>query len=101
MTDNPDPRAEKATAVPISDAPHAPFIFYEAAPLLGLTNGVVNITLTANRTYAGPYGTILYKPLLDHVTAIADRIVKPDMLSVLLSQDTARHSLGILPYGLF
>ena len=48
MTDNPDPRAEKATAVPIKDAPHAPFIFYEAAPIFGFTNGVVNITLTAN-----------------------------------------------------
>jgi hypothetical protein len=38
MTDNPDPRAEKVTAVPI---------------------GVVNITLSANRTYAGPDGAIV------------------------------------------
>ena len=56
MTDNPDPRAGKMTAIPISDVPHAPFIFYENAPAFGFTNGVVNITLSANRTYAGPDG---------------------------------------------
>ena len=53
MTDNPGPRAEKVTAVTISDAPHAPFIFYEHAPAFGFTNGVVNITLSANRTSDG------------------------------------------------
>ena len=64
MTDNPDPRAEKATAAPIKDAPHAPFIFYEAAPIFGFTNGVVNITLTANRSYAGPDGAIVNEQMV-------------------------------------
>ena len=56
MTDNPHPRAEKVTAIPISDAPHASFIYFENAPAYGFANGVVNITLSANRTYAGPDG---------------------------------------------
>ena len=59
MTDNPGPHAEKVSAVPISDAPHAPFIFYEHAPAFGFTNGVVNITLSANRTYGGLDGAIV------------------------------------------
>lgn len=54
MTDNPEPRPEEITAFPFLDTPHAPFIFYEVAPAFGFTNGVVNITLSANRTYAGP-----------------------------------------------
>jgi hypothetical protein len=63
MTDNPDPRAGKV-AVPVSDAPHAPFIFYEIAPAFGFTNGVVNITLSANRTYAGPDGAIVNEQIV-------------------------------------
>jgi hypothetical protein len=59
MTDNPEARPEKVPAIPISDAPHAPFIFYEGAPAFGFTNGVVNITLSANRVYAGPDGTMV------------------------------------------
>jgi hypothetical protein len=57
MQDNPNPAPTEVT-VPISDTPHAPFIFYEAAPAFGFTNGVVNITLSANRTFAGPNGII-------------------------------------------
>jgi hypothetical protein len=53
MTDNPDPRAGKMTAIPISDVPHAPFIFYENAPALGFTNGVVNITLVGKQNLRG------------------------------------------------
>jgi hypothetical protein len=53
MADDPDPRAVKAP-VPISDTSHAPFIYFENAPTFGFVNGVVNITLSANRTYAGP-----------------------------------------------
>ena len=59
MTDNPKPPAEKVTAVSVSDTPHAPFIFFEHAPVFGFTNGVINITLSANRTYAGPEGAVV------------------------------------------
>jgi len=63
MADNPEARPEKVTGLPItglpiSDSPHAPFIFYENAPAFGFTNGVVNITLSAHRTQAGPEGVI-------------------------------------------
>ena len=50
MADNPEARPKTVTAIPISDLPHAPFIFYENAPAAGFTNGIVNITLSANRT---------------------------------------------------
>jgi hypothetical protein len=63
MTDNPDPRTEKVP-VPVSDAPHAPFIFFENAPAFGFMNGVVNITLSANRTYAGPDGAIVNEQIV-------------------------------------
>jgi hypothetical protein len=59
MADNPEARPQTVTAIPVSDLPHAPFIFYENAPAAGFTNGIVNITLSANRTYAGPGGTIV------------------------------------------
>jgi hypothetical protein len=52
----PAPRASAYN--PGCDAPHAPFIFYEIAPAFGFTNGVVNITLSANRTWAGPDGVV-------------------------------------------
>jgi hypothetical protein len=58
MADNPDPRpGEMAVVIPVNDVPHAPFIFYEGAPVSGYTNGVINLTLSANRTYLGPDGT--------------------------------------------
>jgi hypothetical protein len=57
MADNPDTRPKEVT-VPVSDSPHAPFIFYEIAPAFGFTNGVVNITLSANRTWIGPNGVM-------------------------------------------
>ena len=59
MTDNP----EKAP-VPISDTSHAPFIYFENAPTFGFMNGVVNITLSANRTYAGPGGAIVNEQIV-------------------------------------
>ena len=40
-------------AIPISDTPHAPFIFYENVPAFGFTNGIINLTLSANRTWLG------------------------------------------------
>jgi hypothetical protein len=51
MADKPE-----APVIIVSDTPHAPFIFYEVAPAFGFANGVVNITLSANRTWAGPNG---------------------------------------------
>ena len=59
MAENPEPGHEKVAALPVSDLPHAPFIFYEAAPVFGFANGVVNITLSAHRTYPGPGGAIV------------------------------------------
>jgi hypothetical protein len=59
MTDNPETRPKNVPAIPVSDTPHAPFIFYEMAPAFGFTNGVVNITLSAHRTYAGPDGAVV------------------------------------------
>jgi hypothetical protein len=57
MADNPDPRlGEVAVVIPVNDVPHAPFIFYEAAPVSGYTNGVINLTLSATRTYIGSDG---------------------------------------------
>jgi hypothetical protein len=57
MADNPDPRpSEVAVVIPINDVPHAPFIFYEAAPVAGHGNGIINVTLSATRTYMGPDG---------------------------------------------
>jgi hypothetical protein len=58
MADNPDTRPKEGIVIPVSDAPHAPFIFYELAPAFGFTNGVVNITLSANRTWTGPNGVM-------------------------------------------
>ena len=63
MTDNPEPRPEKIT-IHVSDLPHAPFIFYEGAPAFGFTNGVVNITLSANRNCAGPDGRIVNQQIV-------------------------------------
>jgi len=63
MVDNPDPRAEKVP-VPISDTSHAPFIYFENAPAFGFMSGVVNITLSANRTYAGSEGAIVNEQIV-------------------------------------
>ena len=56
MADNPDTVPKEGAAIPVSDIPHAPFIFYDWAPCLGFTNGVVNITLAANCTWIRPNG---------------------------------------------
>jgi hypothetical protein len=59
MADNPDTRpGEVAVVNPVSDTPHAPFIFYEGAPAFGHTNGVINLTLSASRTCVGPDGAV-------------------------------------------
>ena len=58
MADNANPRPKEGTILPVSDTPHAPFIFYEVAVAFGFTNGVINITLSANRTWIGPEGVM-------------------------------------------
>jgi len=58
MADDPDTRPKEGAVIPVSDVPHAPFIFYEVAPAFGVTNGVINITLSANRTWVGPNGVV-------------------------------------------
>ena len=63
MIDNPDPRAEKVP-VSISDTSHAPFVYFENAPAFGFMSGVVNITLSANRTYAGPEGVVVNEQIV-------------------------------------
>ena len=64
MTENPDPPAKGVTAVTVGDVPHAPFIFFEHAPVFGFTNGVINITLTTNRNYAGPDGAVVNEQIV-------------------------------------
>jgi hypothetical protein len=59
MADKPEPHSENVGPLPIHDTPHAPFIFYEVAPGFGVMNGVVNITLSANRTYVGANGAVV------------------------------------------
>jgi hypothetical protein len=57
MADKPDTRpGEMAVVIPVSDIPHAPFIYYDAAPVSGHTTGVVSLTLSATRAYIGPDG---------------------------------------------
>ena len=59
MADNPDTRPKEGVIIPVSDTPHAPFIFYEGAIAFGFTNGVINLTLNANRTWAGVDGAVV------------------------------------------
>jgi hypothetical protein len=58
LADNPDTHPTKEATIAVSDTAHAPFVFFEMAPAFGFTNGVVNITLSANRTLVGPEGVI-------------------------------------------
>jgi hypothetical protein len=59
MADKPDPSPAETPIIPVSDVPHAPFIFYEWAPAFGFANGIVNLTLGANRTWIAPNGTVM------------------------------------------
>jgi hypothetical protein len=57
MTDKPETRpGAAAVVVPVSDTPHAPFIFYDGAPMSGYTNGIISLTLSASRPCIGPDG---------------------------------------------
>jgi hypothetical protein len=58
LADKPDAEPAKEATIAVSDTAHAPFVFYEMAPAFGFTNGVVNITLSANRSMVGPDGII-------------------------------------------
>lgn len=58
MTDDPNTHTEQIPVIEVHDVPHAPYIFYEVAPAFGFTNGIVNITLSANRTWVGPNGIV-------------------------------------------
>src|SRR5689334_21083913 len=64
MTENPDRPAKSVAAVTIGDVPHAPFVFFEHAPVFGFTNGVISITLTTNRNYAGPDGAVVNEQIV-------------------------------------
>ncbi len=56
MTNNPDTRPGEVAVIPVNDIPHAPFIFYEEAPVSGYANGVISLTLSATRCCIGPDG---------------------------------------------
>jgi hypothetical protein len=58
MADNQEGRPAQAPVIPVY-ALHAPTIFYEWAPAFGFTNGVVNLTLAANRTWIGQDGAVV------------------------------------------
>jgi hypothetical protein len=42
MADNPDTRPKEGAVIPVSDTPHAPFIFYEGAPRQSVALGGAN-----------------------------------------------------------
>jgi hypothetical protein len=67
MADNPDTHPTKEATITVNDTPHAPFVFFEMAPIFGFTNGVVNITLSANRASAGPGGVINEQVVVAHL----------------------------------
>jgi hypothetical protein len=67
MADSPDTRSNEAAATLISDTPHAPFIFFEAAPAFGFANGVVKITLSASCTSVGPDGVMNEQVVVAHL----------------------------------
>jgi hypothetical protein len=51
MADEPKP-----VTAPTIDTPHAPFLFFETASTFGFMNGVVNVTLSASRSWVGTAG---------------------------------------------
>jgi hypothetical protein len=67
MADKPDTSPAKVTVIPVSDSPHAPFIFFEIGAAFGFTNGVVNITLSANRTWVSPNGVVNEQVVTAHL----------------------------------
>jgi hypothetical protein len=51
MANDPAASPKQVSVPPLSDTPHAPLIFYENAPVFSFLNGVVNITLSASRSW--------------------------------------------------
>jgi hypothetical protein len=63
LANDPDPRPNPLPD-PAKDAPHAPFIYFTAAPAFGATKeGDISITLAARRVMPGPND----KAIIDHV----------------------------------
>jgi hypothetical protein len=56
MADDPHSGPKEGVVIPVSDVPHAPFIFYDGAASFGHANGIIAITLGASRTWTGPDG---------------------------------------------
>jgi hypothetical protein len=67
MTDNPDAHPKVGKILRLADTPHAPFIYYENAPIFGFTNGIVNVTLSAFHTWAGPDGIVNEQVAVAHL----------------------------------
>jgi hypothetical protein len=58
------PKPESSVVFGVTDIPHAPFIYYDAAPAIGVDNGVINITLSAHREYVGPNKETITEPIV-------------------------------------
>ena len=67
MTDNPDAHPKVGKILRLADTPHAPFIYYENAPIFGFTNGIVNVTLSAFHSWAGPDGIVNEQVAVAHL----------------------------------
>ena len=63
MPTNPETRSAPIQPQ-VADVWHAPFIFFESAPIFGCTNGVINITLAANRATASEGGTVINEQMV-------------------------------------
>jgi hypothetical protein len=71
----------------IADSPHAPFIYYEAAPAVGTDFGVIQITLSAHRLLVGSKNETIVEPIaVAHLrgTRNAARLLR-DALNTVLS----------------
>jgi hypothetical protein len=72
----------------IADSPHAPFIYYEAAPAVGTDFGVIQITLSAHRLLVGSKNETIVEPIaVAHLrgTRNAARLLR-DALNTALSE---------------
>jgi hypothetical protein len=69
----------------VADSPHAPFIYYEAAPAVGTDFGVIQITLSAHRLLINE--TIVEPIAVAHLrgTRNAARLLR-DALNTVLSE---------------
>ena len=58
MADDSETRLSHRLVVPIRDTPHAPFIFFETAPVSGYADGIVSIILGASCPQIRPNGEV-------------------------------------------